>query len=320
MKKLLLISLLVGALPLSMAAQDDLYFQPKPKKGAVENVTDRNGMPRDTYYVGSNRSIDDYNRRLSRVEVIDSDSIASDIIVFNGEKGVYPDSLQTEDYELTKKLSRFDDYTIDEKTAYWRGYRDGRYDWSWHSPWYYGRYGWGWYDPFFFVTDHFYYDPWYYGWHGYDYYGYYGWWYGWYDPWYSHYWGWNPWYNGYYYGYYFGGGGGSRHYAGSIHRHSGTMSGRNYGRGSGTSIAGRIGGNSRLGSSRSTSLHNRRVAGHVSYSNGNSNYSDGGGSAFNNSSSASGGYGGGASSAASSARSSGGGGARSGGGHVGGRR
>ena len=48
MKKLILISLLIGALPLSMVAQDDdLYFVPK-KKIAVEKVTDKNGLPRDT--------------------------------------------------------------------------------------------------------------------------------------------------------------------------------------------------------------------------------------------------------------------------------
>lgn len=322
MKKLLLISLLVGALPLSMAAQDDLYFTPKKKTATVENVTKRNGMPKDTYYVGSNRSIDDYNRRVSHYEVIDSDSVASDIILFDEVKGIYPDSLEIEDYALTKKLSRFDDYTADEKSAYWKGYYDGRYDWAWHSPWYYSRYGYGWYDPFFFVTDHFWYDPWYYGWYGFDYYGYYGY-YGWYNPWYYGYWGWRyPWNYGYY-GYY-GGGGGIHRHSGTIHRSSGTMSGRNYGRSSGSSLAGRSGGgNSRLGSTRASSLHNRQVAGHSAYSN-NVNYDrNDSGSSFNNSSHATysggGGYSG-ASSAASSARSSGGGGARSGGGHVGGRR
>ena len=320
MKKLLLISLLVGVLPLSMVAQDDLYFKPKSKKATVENVTNRYGMPKDTYYAGSDRSIDDYNRRRSHFEVVDSDSIASDIILFDGEKGVYPDSLQTEDYALTKKMSRFDDYTADEKAAYWKGYNDGRFDWTWHSPWYYGRYGYGWYDPFFFITDHFWYDPWYYGWHGFDYYGYYGWGYGWYDPWYASYWGWrDPWYHGYYA--YYGGGGGSLHrHNGTINRTSGTMSGRNYGRSSGSSLAGRTGSNSRLGTSRSSSMHQRQVAGHSSYSSNNVNYSrNDGGISFNNSSRVSSSYSS-ASSAASSARSSGGGGARAGGGHVGGRR
>ena len=158
MKKLLLISMLVGAMPLAMMAQDDdLYFVSKKKKATVvEEAQDQFGMPKDTYYAGSNRSVDEYNRRMrSQVEVI-GDSSKVDVIDFNAEKGVYPDSV-SEDFELTKKMSRFDDYQLD--SAYWAGYKKGRdIWWGWHSPWYYSR--WGWYDPW--------YDPWYYR-------GYWGW-------------------------------------------------------------------------------------------------------------------------------------------------
>ena len=73
MKKLLLISMLVGAMPLAMMAQDDdLYFVSKKKKSAVvEEAQDQFGMPKDTYYAGSNRSVDEYNRRFkSQVEQI----------------------------------------------------------------------------------------------------------------------------------------------------------------------------------------------------------------------------------------------------------
>ena len=58
MKKLLLISMLIGAMPLAMMAQDDdLYFVAKKKKATTtEQVTDRYGMPKDTYYAGSDRS------------------------------------------------------------------------------------------------------------------------------------------------------------------------------------------------------------------------------------------------------------------------
>ena len=151
MKKLLLISMLVGAMPLAMMAQDDdLYFVSKKKKSAVvEEAQDQFGLPKDTYYAGSNRSVDEYNRRMrSQVEVI-GDSSKVDVIDFNAEKGVYPDSV-SEDFELTKKMSRFDDYQLD--SAYWAGYKKGRdIWWGWHSPWYYSR--WGWYDPW--------YDPWY---------------------------------------------------------------------------------------------------------------------------------------------------------------
>ena len=67
MKKLLLISMLVGAMPLAMMAQDDdLYFVSKKKKATVvEEAQDQFGMPKDTYYAGSNRSVDEYNRRSS---------------------------------------------------------------------------------------------------------------------------------------------------------------------------------------------------------------------------------------------------------------
>ena len=175
MKKLLLISMFAGMLPLSMVAQvDDLYFVPKKK--SAEKVTDNYGMPTDVYYSGSDRSIDEYNRRgRSTVEVLDNDTTANDIIVFSPEKGVYPsdslasDSVSDEDFKLTKRMSRFEDYRLTDNEAFWAGYNAGRYDWAWHSPWYYTRYGW--------------YDPWYYGrW-------------GWYDPWYYSRWGYYGWYD-----------------------------------------------------------------------------------------------------------------------------
>ena len=73
MKKLLLISMLIGAMPLAMMAQDDdLYFVSKKKKSVVvEEAQDQFGLPKDTYYAGSNRSVDEYNRRFrSQVEQI----------------------------------------------------------------------------------------------------------------------------------------------------------------------------------------------------------------------------------------------------------
>lgn len=174
MKKLLLFSMLVIALPQTMSAQDDdLYFVPK-KTSAPQVAQDRFGMPKDTYYSGSDRSVDEYNRRLkSRVEVLDGDTTKSDIIDFSAEKGVYPDSLQIEDYKLTKRMSRFDDYRLADNASFWAGYEAGRRDWGWHSPWYYSSYGW--YDPWYYSSWRWYdpwYDPWYYGYAG------------WYDPWY----------------------------------------------------------------------------------------------------------------------------------------
>ena len=187
MKKLLLISMLVGAMPLAMIAQDDdLYFMSKKSKSTVvEEAHDYYGMPKDTYYAGSNRDVDEYNRRFrSHVEQI-GDSSKVDVISFNGEKGVYPDSLH-EDFRLTKKMARFDEYQLD--SAYWAGYQTGRDTWwGWHSPWYYSS--WGWYDPWY---SPWYYSSWSWGWYDPWYYGYAGW----YDPWYYRgYWGWrDPYY------------------------------------------------------------------------------------------------------------------------------
>ncbi len=314
MKKLILFSLLIGAMPLSMMAQnDDLYFVPK-KKTAVETMADNYGLPRETYYSGSNRSVDDYNRRRSTYEPLDSAS--SDIIDFNGELGVYPDSL--DDYTLTRKMERFDDYRLSDNAAYWAGYQEGIYDLMWHSPWYFRTYGWhGWYDPWYYTT---WYDPWYYG----------SWRYGWYDPWYydSYYWGY-PYYR---YGYAYWGGGARNlrsynDHAGTINMRSGHMNGRTYNSTSiGSSRA--SGGSTRLGAQRTSSLRNRTVGNHTAANRTstvrsntrtttNTTYSAPVITSSRGSSVSGGGFSGGGGGRVSSG---GGGGARSAGGHAGGRR
>ena len=170
MKKWILLAA-ICSLPLQLMAQeDDMYFVPTKENVAKEAETW--GMPKKTYYSGSNRSVDDYNGRLSS-SVTPVDSLGNEV--------------ETEDYQYTRQLSRFDDYSPSQ--AYWEGYRDGR----WSSPWYYGRYGWysSWYDPWYDPWYASYYDPWYNSWY---YTGYYGWaspWrYGWYASYYR------PW--GYY--------------------------------------------------------------------------------------------------------------------------
>ena len=324
MKKLILISLLIGALPLSMVAQDDdLYFVPK-KQSAAEKVTDRYGLPRETYYSGSNRSVDDYNRRVSSYVPIDSAS--SDIIDFNGELGVYPDSL--DDYKLTRKMERFDDYSLSDNAAYWAGYQEGRHDLWWHSPWYYRTYGWyNWYDPWYYSSWYYgYYDPWYYGpisWYG-------GWYGGWYDPWYYGYWDY-PYYR---YNYAYWNYGSRRTYndhAGTIHMNRGNMNGRIYS----SNVAGGTHNNAgtRLGAQRTSSLRDRTVGNHSAYTPNTTNSrtsrtaaettrratttytpsNTGGGGSIGG-----GGFSGGGGRA--SVGGGGGGGARSAGGHAGGRR
>ena len=228
MKKFFLISILFGVLPLSTVAQtDDLYFVPKKK---VKKATVEKNVPeQETYYSGSNRTVEEYNRLESKYEVLDGDSTKSDVIYFSAEKGVYPDSmkldsLNSEDFEITKKLQRFDDYDIATNAAFWAGYEKGRYDYMWHSPWYYRTYGWygGWY------------DPWYYG-RGWYYSGWYGWYDPWYDPWFDPwYYGWyspwryswhSPYYYSWYYPRYYYVGGGGRYYA-----HNGVSGTQHHGR------------------------------------------------------------------------------------------
>ena len=321
MKKLLLISLLIGAMPLGMMAQDDdLYFVPKKNKAASKIEV----MTEDTQYEGLNRTVDDYNRRpASTYEVIDGDTTKLDIIEFSEGKGVYPDSLK-EDYELTKKMQRFDDYDISDNAAFWAGYNAGRYDWGWHSPWYYRTYGW--YDPWYYggwYSSYYpWYDPWYYP---YGYYAYYGWGYPYYYGYYG--WGW-PYYYGWRYPYYYAGGG-YTHYYGHT-GNSGTIDRRGSSHHPYTGGRGPIAGNSQ----RNGSLRDRaaRMGGGQVYSSGNSSRSRSGnfgGYRGSSSNSSRGTYNSGTSSSrssgsfgSSSGRSSGGsfsGGSRSsGGGHSGG--
>ena len=182
MKKLMMSLLLFGVLPFaSMAQDDDMYFVPSKESKAKDAY--QYGLPSNTYYSGSSRSVDDYNRRM--ISAVPTDSTGNDIIDFSAVRGVYPDSAattaQSEDYQLTRRMSRFDDYTPSQ--AYWDGYRDGR----WSSPWYYNSW-YSWYD----------YDYWY--WHSPYFYSGYGWtspyYYGWYAPWHYGYYG--PWNYGYY--------------------------------------------------------------------------------------------------------------------------
>ena len=173
MKKLILLTI-VSAFSISLMAQDDdMYFVPTKENKAKEAM--KYGMPQNTYYSGSNRSVDDYNRRAQFSYPVDS--TGNDIIDFSAVRGVYPDSVaasaaENDDYKLTRQMSRFDDYTPSE--AYWDGYRAGR----WSSPWYNSWYSWydpWYYDSWWYWNDPFYYSSWHYGW----YYPYY------YSTWYS---------------------------------------------------------------------------------------------------------------------------------------
>lgn len=174
MRRNIFLSMIFMIFPACLLAQDDLYFVPTKKN--VEMSARDYGIPSNTYYSGIDRSVDEYNRRGSYVEQLDS--AGNDVITFSPELGVYPDSAIQGDYEYTRRMTRFDDY--DWVDAYNEGYRDGYTStWGWHDPWYYNS---------------LYYSGWYGGWH---YPWRYGWYSGWYDPWYRPYWhyGWHSsWY------------------------------------------------------------------------------------------------------------------------------
>lgn len=337
MKKWTFLLIMLGAMPLSMVAQDDdMYFVPSKENIAKEKAS--RGLPADTYYSGSNRSVDEYNCRGSSYEVLPADT--GDIISFSAVEGVYPDS--TADFALTRQMSRWDGY--EPSDAYWQGYNQGRHDywggglWGWHSPWYYNSY-YSWYDPW-------YYDPWY------GYYG--GYWGGWYDPWYYGYYGYGwPYYSNYwwhypyggyygwggYYGGYYGGGYAYHNYRPGTQNHgritgsgpSGFASGRSHSYSSGTFGGRNVGsfGGSRSSASRGVGTRTSTVRRSATYSNSNGNFggnASSSGSTYTPSRSSYGGgssvgSGGGGGSFGGSRSSGGGGGSRSGGGGFGsGRR
>ena len=85
MKKLVLLSVLFGALPIMMMAQDDLYFTPKKSDKTVKG-TPQAESDAPAYYSGSDRSVDEYNRHGkfgSYFEKIGTDSLGNDIIEFH---------------------------------------------------------------------------------------------------------------------------------------------------------------------------------------------------------------------------------------------
>ena len=187
MKRLFILSVLLGTVLVNVVAQDDLYFT--PKKSTEHNVQgalagSAGGSSR--HYKGE-RSVDEYNHRglySSYYQKVGTDSLGNDIIEFHtsAEDSLLASPEQPDvqydsstDYSCTRRMSRFDDYYWDPwYYSYSRGF------WG-YPPYWYGR--WGWYDPWY---D--WYDPWYYSWYGYGWYGpwRYGW-YGWGLPYYAYY-------------------------------------------------------------------------------------------------------------------------------------
>lgn len=180
---------------LKVLAQDDMYFTPSKKmKMEAKAQYDK---ARETYYCGSDRDVDEYNRRArhriprgyvtelddstSSTKVLSSDSIGSDIIDFKAGTGIYPDSLaldslnrskwgkaerhhEDEDYCYSRRMERFDGGRPVVVKVYvddpW--YIDPWYDPYFHDSWFYsGWYRWGWYGPRWGWSWTAWYDPWY---------------------------------------------------------------------------------------------------------------------------------------------------------------
>ena len=177
MKQFILFSILASCIPITMLAQDDLYFTPSKNKTqySQKNVDSKN------YYSGINKSEDEYNRRYRQgdsYQMLGKDSLQSDMMQFRDGDSTFTDT-------GNRRYKRYYD-TDEDDFAYSR--RMGRFEgfWGWYDPWFIGRpyyyIGWRYYDPWY--SD--WYDPWYYGYRGY--YGYYGW----TSPWrYNRYAGWS---------------------------------------------------------------------------------------------------------------------------------
>lgn len=191
MKNSAVISLLMVLMPLSITAQDDMYFVPSSSskaKGTRIRTVERTTTTTDTYYSGSDRDVDEYNGFGSTIEYIDADStLSGDVIYFDEVVGTYPDSIAaddtlayiSDDYTCTRRIRRFEELS-DVDQAYISGYLDGLddddyyiydpwyYDWyyrGWYSwPWYY----WSWYTPWYYGGWYYggwYYSSWHHGWH-----------------------------------------------------------------------------------------------------------------------------------------------------------
>ncbi len=289
-----LLAALLLVLPFTGWAQDDdVYFVPKKK--AQKAQTEQRVQPSQRYLpveivyedeydddatittAGSNRDVDEYNRRSARGSQLTGQMVQN-------PDGTFSYRVPANDtlYVMNDSTAITTDNFAEE--LYTRGYEDGvaagedyaysnrlgrfTYGGIYASPWYYSYY-----DPF-------YWDDWYYW--GRPYYGYYGY-YGWHSPyWYSR-WGFGPrWYGGYwgggYYGHryrgHYGRGGNYRNYSGG--RGGGIRGGRagsytpsgRTNRSIGTVTGGRAGGSLNAGRAgsidRNSTISSSRSSGNMS--------------------------------------------------------
>ncbi len=189
MKKYLFLSLMVAFLPLSLMAQDDMYFVPKKSEKTTLSTEAAQKALKPIRQL--EMTVDEYNKRYLGSSYVAIDSLGNDVIDFTAGDGTYPskDTVfvfvkdDSRDYYYSARMGLFDDF------------------YGWYSPWFYGYRGyyWGHYYPGYYP---YWYSPWAYGFYDpWMYYGWYDpWYYGWYAPWYGYYPGYysSYWYGGYY--------------------------------------------------------------------------------------------------------------------------
>lgn len=175
MKRYIILSVLSLFVVISVSAQDDdMYFTPsknsqynKDIQSSQNNGTAGTGnggggysLDADndvTYYSGSIRDVDEYNRR-DRFSWPYSQQ--TDEVIYSQDSVL----VSVEDYENSMKMKRFDGYNNITLIV-----NDPWY----YDPWYYNSYYWrgGWYWPWSYS----FYDPWFYGPSWYGYWGLHGW-------------------------------------------------------------------------------------------------------------------------------------------------
>lgn len=189
--------LLLSTVSSSMYAQDDVYsFSTKDskKEGSAYKATRTQGNASETrvYHSGSNRDVDEYNRRnrnaRSGYNMQNGDTLAFDGFSFETGDGVYGDTTYTQAKRMPRNYD-WTEYDDEDDVDFVYSRRISRF----YDPWYFG----------YFPYDSWYYGPYgYYGWrHGW-YHTYYSWYDPWYDPWYYPYYGYG-WRYRYYYDYYY---------------------------------------------------------------------------------------------------------------------
>lgn len=187
MKRFGFLLALTGLFPVSLIAQDDMYYKPvKVEKSTASKISENS-----TYYRGLDKDIDEYNRRgkfSSSYQAIATDSLGKALPGYEGDDVLYPDS----SYVGSIKSSRYNNGSWEDDSDYYYSRRVSRF----YDPWFFGYYPYspysryGYYDPFYGGYWGGYYSSWYsswghpyydYGWgspyyaYGYPYYGYYGW-------------------------------------------------------------------------------------------------------------------------------------------------